>query len=328
MNASGKFSAMDADKVKKILVITLSNIGDVVLTTAVFNALRKNFPASTVDVIVGARAAPIFTKDPRIHKVMSYDKSLSLSEKAKFILSLRSERYDLVVDLRNTLMPFLLRPRYKTSILSNAKNASAYKKEIHLSRLTRLGIDVRGADFDIWIDKADEDYAGELLRAKADGFIVLAPGARSDTKRWGEECFSELARMLLGGGARVVLVGDLSDKKIADGIAARTSADILNLCAKTTLTQLAAVLKRATLVISNDSAVMHVAAAVGTPTIAIFGPTAPLKYGPRGRRDVILRKDLACSPCEKAQCPQARECLKLITADEVYGAALRILTNR
>ncbi|MFH1406870.1 MAG: glycosyltransferase family 9 protein [Candidatus Omnitrophota bacterium] len=313
---------------RKILVITLSNIGDAILTTPVVQALRKNFPDAAIDILAGPRAAEVFKGDPRVHKTIVYDKHQSLAEKIKLIKRLRENHYHTAIDLRNTLIPLLIGVKHRTPLFFRKPRGVFYKKDAHLFRLKQAGVDIAGAELDIWISAQDQLYIDSLLADTGKNFIAVAPGARSDTKRWSEEKFTSLCEKFTRLNIPLALTGDGADEKIAQFIVERiNSAKILNLCGRTTLAQLAALLKRSKVLISNDSAVMHIAAAVKTPVVAIFGPTNPGKYAPRGEKDIIIRKDIPCSPCERAQCQRTHQCLEKIGVEEVYNAAKKIYEN-
>ena len=128
--------------------------------------------------------------------------------------------------------------------------------------------------------------------------------------------------------AKVVLIGDQQDTGVCSQIMAGLGSGALDLCGKTDLRQLAAILKKSDLLITNDSAPMHIAWALGTPVVAVFGPTDPEKYKPTGPKDIVIRKSMECSPCQLALCRTDNECMKEISSDEVFQAAKGILTNR
>ena len=156
--------------------------------------------------------------------------------------------------------------------------------------------------------------------------MALAPGARSHLKRWTVPGFAAVADAVMREyGAQVILVGDTEDRPIAEQVAAAMRRAPVNLTGRTTLRQLAALLARMSLVLTNDSACLHLASAVQAPVVAVFGPTDPVKYGPVGPRDAVARLSLVCSPCERALCPYGHECLQWLPAREVLAAVRRVL---
>ena len=271
-------------KVKSVLLITLSNIGDAVLTTPVLYILCREFPEAAVDVVCGPRVREIFSSISGVRRVIPYNKFDSFKNKVRLIFSL-SQKYDLVVDLRHTLIPLFISPRYRTALWRRKSKKRAYMKDVHLDRLKQIGINIEKADFLIEIRDEDERIAGELLGhfKTEETLIAMAPGALSEVKRWPAGHFKETAEKLAGGlDVCIVLVGDKDDCRIADEITRGLPQKILNLCGKTSLMQLAAILKKTRLLITNDSAPMHLAAAQKVPVISLFDPTNSIKYGPRG----------------------------------------------
>jgi len=316
--------AIDKAQIKRILVITLSNIGDIILTTPVIRALSKEFHGSRIDVMVGPNGKDIFDKDPRIFKLVVYDKRISIAEKRRLQLKLRKLKYDLVVDLRNTVFPLLLAPKYRTSPIQSFPKDIVHKKERHLYRLFPFGIEDLSEKSYIHITKEDEDYIDDLIKTNAVTYpvVVVSPGAKSHLKRWTVEGFAEVCDGLAGEcAASILFVGTGPDKEIVLSVAGKMKNKYHNFVDKTSIRQLASLLKRSSLLITNDSAPMHIGCAVGTKVLAIFGPTDPRKYGPTGEFDAVINKKLFCSPCEVAACEYGHECMKLVSADEVLDRA-------
>lgn len=318
-------ATIDKAQIRRILVITLSNIGDIILTTPVIRTLSREFPGSRIDVMVGPNGKDIFNSDPRIFKLIIYDKHVSMAEKRRLQLKLKKLKYDLVADLRNTVFPILLAPKYRTSTIQSFPKDIMHKKERHLYRLVSLGIENPGEKSYIHITKEDEDYVDGLIKSNSlvDPIVVASPGAKSHLKRWTAEGFCEVCDGLIDKcRASVVFVGSgPEDRQIVLSVAGRMKGKHHNFVDKTNIRQLAGLLKRSSLLITNDSAPMHLGCAVGAKVLAIFGPTDPKKYGPTGEFDAVINKRLFCSPCEVAACKYGHECMKLISADEVLDQA-------
>jgi ADP-heptose:LPS heptosyltransferase len=315
---------IDKTQVKRILVITLSNVGDIILTTPVIRVLSKEFPAARMDVVVGPSGKEIFDKDPRISKLIIYDKHVSLLEKRRMQLKLKKLKYDMVVDLRNTVLPLLLGSRYRTNPMQTFPKTVLHRKHKHLYRLHCLDMHNLDENSYIYIPEEDEKHTEDLIRKSGicEPVIAINPGAKSHLKRWTVEAFAELAdRLISECKASVVFIGLKEDKDIVSAIMKKMRQRAHDFVDKTNIRQLASLLKRAKLLITNDSAPLHLGCAVGTRVLSIFGPTDPEKYGPTGEFDVVVNKKLFCSPCESAECKQGHECMKLISADEVYEAA-------
>jgi heptosyltransferase-2 len=322
---------IDKSAVKRILVITLSNTGDIILTTPVVEVLIREFPGSRLDVMVGPGGIEIFRHYKGVSSVITYDKKVSFFEKFKLFLSLRSARYDLVVDLRHTILPLVLGAGYNTNPFKRPPKETTHKKDVHLSRLKGIGIDTSNSSFHIPITGADKTYIDHILAGfKGKPFIVVSPGAKSHVKRWPLKHFAKLSDMLKENlGYEVVLVGDESDRIVIERILFYMKTKPLNLLEKTNIRELAYLIKKSALLITNDSAPVHVAGACRAPTLAFFGPTDEKKYGPLTKaKSKVLRKDIKCSPCEVAQCVNKEnryECLKTISTEEALNAAKELL---
>jgi len=315
---------IDKAQIKRILVITLSNVGDIILTTPVIRTLSKEFPLSRVDVMVGPRGKEIFDKDPRIFKLIIYDKHSSIVKKRRLQLKLKKLKYDLVVDLKNTVLPLLLSSRYRTSPMQYFPKSITHKKQRHLYRLHSFGIENLSEQSYIHIPKFDEDYAQNLIKTNAISgpIVIVNPGAKSHLKRWTPEGFAEVCDSLSNEcSAEIVFVGMGEDKDIVLAITKKMKNKYYDFVDKTNIRQLASLIKSSSLLITNDSAPLHTGCAVGAKVLAIFGPTDPKKYGPTGEFDAVINKKLFCSPCEEAACKHGHECMKLISADEVLDRA-------
>ena len=277
-------------KVDRILLVSLSNLGDIVMTFPVFDALRETFPSAEISIIVGPKGEGLFSTNPYVQKTIVFHKSLPWREKWRWFMELRRQRFDLVVDLRNSMLPFLLNARCVTRPVFT--KTRSHMKDKHLRRLS-LVID------DVAVPK--EKYAGflsqaELNKAEAkvnggEDFVLVAPGAADRKKRWGEEGYAELIRQLVEKRVcLVVVVGDQRDRPAVDRILKNIHGRIVNLCGLTTLPELIGVIRRAGLAVTNDSGIMHLVSYFDVPTVALFGPTDPFFYGPWSSQKSVLRK--------------------------------------
>ncbi len=316
---------------KHILVITLSNLGDVVLTTPVIAALREHFPEAKLSVLVGERPADLFLDHPWIHGLHIYNKKASIGEKLGLIRRLRSEHFDLVLDLRRSLFPWFIGAKKSNSVFRQSSNGNhLHAVDEHLSVLSSMSIPISFKTSFPLFNQRDIENTKKLFRGQGfdlnEPYLVVAPGARSHLKRWSAESYRTLMR-LLGErlGVLMVLVGDKSETAIAEKVRGGLKFRILNLCGETNVRELASILSHAELVVTNDSATLHMADQQARPTVAIFGPTDEKRYGPRGPDARIIRKELFCSPCGLAQCPYKHECLKYISVEEVFKACIMLL---
>lgn len=321
----------------KILFITLSNIGDVILTLPALDYLRKHFPEAKITVMVAKRPAEIFQNNPAVERVIVYDKYSGLKEKIGLFMGLMKEGFDLVADLRNSFFGAFLPVRYKISPFLSLPKSIKHMQARHLYKVQSIKFktrDIHSLDIVqkvLYIGREEQSYIEAGLEAAgikpSDRLVVVSPGARSQTKRWGRDNFSDLCKQLLeDNSVRIVLVGEASDKEISSYLNERSLHRLLDLTGKTTILELAALLKKASLLITNDSAVLHLGSYLDLPSLAIFGPTSELKYGPWTDRSGVVKRQIPCRPCEKAQCRfNSLECLALIKPGDVFYRAKEML---
>ena len=323
----------------KILFITLSNIGDVILSLPALDSLLSAYPKAEVTVLCGERALGLFADNFYLKRSLVYDAHKGLRSGLRILFELRKEVFDLLIDLRNSALPLLLKARHKTYPWFNAPAKVAHMRDRHLYKVQKFTWPVlrtRGSFLfrkSLYISDKDRKAISNILEYEAalsseDKFIVVGPGARSHIKRWPADKFASLcARMIQEFKIKVILAGDESDGEACAGVQKLIPQPVVNLCAKTSLKSLAALIERAQLVISNDSAITHLASYLARPTVAVFGPTDYKKYGPWAGHSEVVHSKLGCSPCEVAQCPlgDTLKCMKALEVEEVYAAAKRLL---
>ena len=325
-------------------------------------SLHAHFPEAQITWLVEESAADLLIGHPAVNRVLvSYRKTWlrdlrsgrvfhALTGFAGFIRELRDTRYDLVIDfqglLKSALWVLLSRGVRKAGFGEGMEHAEySYlalneripavdmnQHAIDRSLLLLKGIGVPAADvrYGVAISAQHESEALMLLRACGiqgeDRMVAINPMARWPTKLWDAESFAALADRLEGEGIRVVFTGGPSDGPALDEISRLMTGRNRRLDGKTSLNQLAALYRRAQVVVTTDSGPMHLAAAVGTPVVALFGPTAPWRTGPYGPNHIVLRADLSCSPCFKKQCLtsvyEERACMKRLTVDQVAHAVM------
>ena len=315
----------DPRDVKKILVVTLSNLGDVVLTLPVFQALVEAYPAAALDVVVGPGGKDVFEGDVRLRRVMVHHKKASLADKIRFIREVRRERYDILIDLRRSPIGFFGGAKIQNSYFTGGQKIK-HRALKHFSALRGI-VDSFPAQGFLRVPASEK--ISTLGLNDGPRLVVAAVGSKSDTKKWPEESYARLLdRLAINDGFRVVLVGDKNDASSAAKVAALMKAETIDLAGQTNFAELCAVLKNAALLVTNDSAPLHIADALKVPVLAIFGPTDPRKYGPRSDAGIAVQKPVFCVPCEKAQCRFDRECMKELVPDEVYRRALEVLNDQ
>jgi heptosyltransferase-3 len=271
---------MAQQNTNNILLITLSNIGDAVMTTPVMAALHHKYPRAVMDIVTDARASELFSHCPCKGEIFLKDKQAGWPGVIILVKQLRTKRYDLVVDLRTDGLTLLLRAR-RSLTRRGSKAAGYHAVQRHFGVIgPREGITEIPATR-LWLSQHDLDFAHQQLAAlPGKRWLALGPGARWAPKRWPASAFRELADRLQTQFDAVVLLGSTEDtgncQQVADGMA----LPCITLAGKTRLLQAAAVLQQASLFIGNDSGLGHMAAACNTPTLTVFGPGDPARYHP------------------------------------------------
>ncbi|MFH1269454.1 MAG: lipopolysaccharide heptosyltransferase II [Candidatus Omnitrophota bacterium] len=321
--------------VDKVLFITLSNIGDCILSLPVLDTLREEFPQAKVTVMVGPRAKEIFEANPYIHKLIIYDKYMPLRQKVELFFRLKEERFDLVVDLRNTLYGALLPARFRTSPFLRIPHNIRHMKERNLYRLCRA---LKMRPFSVYatvnkslfVSQQDKEYINRLLEKNniqpQDKIIIISAIARGANRRWGKENFVRLSEGL-SRDYKVILVGTESDKPVTQYIHNNCLGEIFDFAGLTNLTQLACLIQRASLVVVCDTGVSHLVSYLDVPLLVLVGGGDEKKYGPWSKKNTaVVSRELFCRPCEEAQCRFGTvDCMRLIKAEDVLKQARRIL---
>lgn len=321
----------------KILFITLSNVGDVILSLPALDSLIAAYPKAEITVLCGKRASGLFEGNFYIKKCIAYNNK-NFFNRLKLLFELKKDEYELVVDLKNSALPLFLKANHKTYPWFNAPRKTVHMKDRHLHKVSKF---IRylnlPKDSDIFLRKSlyisNEDrkirdsFLADAMISSGDKFVIIASGGRSHIKRWPPEKFSGLCNRLTEElKIKIAIVGDKDDLETCGAVKGNIKYPVLDLCGRTSLKALASFIERADLIISNDSAVMHLASYLDRPIVAIFGPTDDKKYGPWSKHFEIARTSLPCSPCKVAQCKLGTvECMENIGVDEVYAAAKNLL---
>lgn len=311
-------------RARDILVVSLSNIGDVVLTTPVIKLLRRLYPSACMTVVTGPKAVTLLEGSGDVDRLVIYDKHASLPGQIRFLRTLQGVRYDVVVDLRNTAIPFLVRAGRRSPLFRTFREVSMRARHLEVLRMMRLPYQIQES-FDFG-GRREELSVQELLvergvRSRI-GWIVVAPVAASQAKTWPLEGFRAVLRALLKDSERdILLCGDAEEQRIMEPLTTLNPARIFNLAGRTSLRELAVMIRLSDLVLANDSACMHLGYEQERPVVALFGPTDPEKYGRRGSRYRLIHEPHSFRELDPDRVVQAcRELLAVKTA-AVQGRA-------
>jgi ADP-heptose:LPS heptosyltransferase len=274
------------DPVRHILLVTLSNIGDAVMTTPVMEALHGKHPRAVMDIVTDPRSSELFAHCPYRGRVIHRDKQQGWQGSLALVRDLRRSRYDLIVDLRTDGLAWLLRGRRRLT-RHGARRREGHAVERHMEVIRRHVGAAGIPPTRLWFDGREQEFAGRTLAGlPGRRWLALGPGARWEPKRWPPGSFRELVQRRQEDFDAVVLLGSQADAHSCRTLAAGLSLPCLDLAGRTGLLEAAAILSRMSLFIGNDSGLGHLAAAVGTPTLTLFGPGEPQRYrpwNPRGR---------------------------------------------
>jgi heptosyltransferase I len=333
---------------RKILLIKLSAVGDVVHTIPVLNKLRRRYPRARLDWLVTPGIAELLQHNPAITNIIEFEREAwstpwrlaPFVSYARLASKLRRTAYDLVIDMHGQFRTAALtlatgaparigfdRPRASVWDASPRKFPEQTRKHawhgaregswivythhipvptLDLHAVDRylkvgpiLGLDKEPADFSFPIPQSAISGVDSLLRRHgldhAD-LVIMAPGTIWETKHWGSDKFAKVARHFMSKGFAVILTGSQRERVVCEEVADLAPGTV-DLAGMTTLSELAALIRRSAICITNDSGPMHLAVALDRPVISIFGPTDPIWIGPYGHANAVLHTDLECSPC-------------------------------
>jgi len=326
---------------KRILVIKIGAIGDVILAVPSLRAIRNNFPNAFISILVGAESRQVLKKCPYIDDIILYDRSereKGIRGLMKMAAVIRQKAFDMSIDLQNNRSSHIVAwlggvPRRfgydnkKFGFLIN--NRLKYLKmgvgpvEEQFRVLKRAGINTMDTSkrLEVWPGKEDFLYVDNFLKSEwvrenqvLVGFNI---GSSWSTKRWPLKYFARLSDMLAAKDIRVAVTASKDELDMANALRGTARTKVINAAARTTIPQLAALIKRCKVFITGDSAPMHIAQAMGTDFIALFGPTDPRRHFEPTDKGIIIKKEMRCSPCYKPDCKKII-CMEKISVDEVY----------
>jgi lipopolysaccharide heptosyltransferase II len=326
---------------RRVLVVRLGAIGDVVNALAFASALKQHAPATEIGWVVHPLAAPLVTGHPALDRVHVLERG-SLRRWLALVGELRRARYDLAVDLQRIAKSALLarasgasrvlgfdRARSKelawlwTRERIPAGDRGAHMLEQYLEFARHLGVPARAPLRQLPRDPAAEACAARWLEELGGPPLVVNVGATKPANRWPPERFGELARALARElGAPVCLTGGPADREAASRAREAAGPGLLDLVGRTSLPELVALLARARLWIGCDTGPMHIAAACGTPVVALFGAADERRTGPYGPGHRVVRTTPPCAPCNRRRCPLPRHvCMEDLSVEQVLSAA-------
>lgn len=340
--------------IKKILVIRLSSIGDIILSSPLIRLLRRRFPYAKIDMVVCREFEELISFNHNINQVILFERKTGLGGLLRLCKKVREEQYDLIIDIHKKLRSFII------CLTSGAKQLLSYNKHsflrfllvkfkinwysytpfianLYLKSLEKFGIEDDGEGLEFYITTSKDMSVLELLRKEGIDknalLIGIAPGAHWYTKRWLKERFIELANLLIQrNNAKIIIFGGNEEVELSNEIKISLLDTPIIAAGKLSLMETGALLKRCKLLITNDTGIMHISAAVKTPIVAIFGPTVKeFGYYPYRIPHRVISKELPCKPCTTTGSSKCKintfDCMRLISTNEVLEAAEELLRD-
>ena len=337
----------------RILIRAANWVGDAIMTTPVIRGVRKNFPGSSITVLAKPWVIPVYVNNPHVDKVMVYETDgrhkmgMGTLCLAKDILR---KKFDIAFLMQNAfeaaLLAFLaqipLRVGYNTDCRTLMLNPGirldpAYKKkhliDYYLGILTGVGLETDGRYMELNISQSDRAFADQLVLQNYAGItgpvIGINPGATGGTaKRWFPDRYAALCKRLSRHYAtRIMIFGGPADYPLGEKIAAISGNCCINMAGKTTLAQAFALIRCCDLFVTNDSGLMHAAAALNISQVAVIGSTDPVATAPDSSCSAMVRMPVSCSPCLKDECPIDHPCMRRITVDMVFETCQYIMAQ-
>ncbi len=332
---------------KNILIIKLRYIGDVLLATPTIRAIKTARPDVLVTMMVNRGTEGVLSGNQDVDEIMVLDKG-SLAAQWGLIAGLRRRRFDSVIDLtdgdRSAFLSWISgapvrigfndehrwRGKCYTQVVQPVPGVR-HRIDRDLEVLKPLSIQAGSKEPLLWLTPEEENSADQLLNQlgvqRSQSMVILQPGARYWFKAWPPERFAELAdRLTAQYGCQVLIGGSHQDIDLAQQIRQMAKHSPVIMAGRTTIKQFAAIAKKSVLFVGSDSGAMHIASAVGIPVVALFGPSSPREWGPRGGPVEVLYKGLDCRSCFHPTCIRGEEnCMRLITVDEVLSASGRLM---
>ena len=343
----------------KILILKPSSLGDVIHALPVLRLLRLHFRTAEIFWWIDSALAPLIEGDADLTGVVRFErkrwgKPQFWPEMFRSVRWLRAQNFDLVIDLqclaRSATFAWLARGKFLVGLDEVREGARGFydlavpRKDFfthavdwYLSVLPPLGVPVH-KNF-VWLPERanvaadiERKWPAENSKFKIQNskLILFQPGARWENKRWPVQHFAELVRALAAKfpEAHFAILGSADDRALGEKISQAAPEKTWNLCGATSLPEMIEWVRRCDLLITNDTGPMHVAAAIGKPLVALFGPTEPRRTGPYGQLENVLRLDLPCSPCLKPVCAfeKTDECLRALPPAMVLERAVKIIS--
>jgi len=322
---------------KRILLVLHGSIGDVTRALPLATLLRKGFPRSYIAWSVEPASRPLLEHNPAIDQIILFDRVRGWRALAPFVRQIREQHFDLVLDLQRILKSGLISwatgaPRRIGFNRADAKEFNWFFNTLHIEAFDEtipkiehyfkfaeyLGVPLEAPQWNFCLTAAERAAVKNHISLIKRPFAVLFVGTRWQSKRWFATQIARCADLLHDQYCLdVVFLGGASDRHLADEAVKETRTAVTNLVARTSLREAIGIIERAKLAVGPDTGLMHIAAAVGTPVISLWGATRPQRTGPYGYGDLVIQGRAPCVPCNRKRCRIGRICMQSITTAEI-----------
>jgi predicted lipopolysaccharide heptosyltransferase III len=324
---------------RNILLVRLSSLGDIVLTSPAIRAVRKHFPNARISMLVAKQSADLLTENPYLDEVLRFDrhvKDKDTAEMLRLVRNLRERQFDLTIDFqrkfRTSLLGYLSGAKCRVGyhqpkgFLCSVRvpDSSGHAIDRYFALLHAVGIAAEDRTLDLFLTESDRKYARDTMEKQSiDGdrpTVGLFPGAGWKLREWMPDRFAAIGnRLVKDFGAQVVVFGGPHERQLANYVVDLMTEQAASFAGNLPIRQLAALIERCNLFLTNDTGPMHIAAALRTPTVALFGPGNHIRFQPLDPIHSTVRHEVPCNPCKQFtnRCNN-NICMKLITVDEVW----------
>ncbi len=341
---------LNPSEIETILVRVPNWVGDVVMSLPALEALKANFPKSSLSVLTRPWAKDLLVSLPCVDHLLVYDPGSSVLERFKGIVQtaefLRHQQFDLAVLFQNAfeaaLLAWLGKVKYRLGYPTDGRgpllthrvkksrdDEKRHQVHYYLDIVRGMGLAVRNQNPKILVTSEQKKKAQKVLEQigvnRTRPVLGLGPGAMyGEAKKWPPERFAALGDMAAEAwGANILILGSERERHIGEAVTRAMNHVATNLCGVTSLGTAIGLLSLCDFFVTNDSGLMHISAALGVPTIAIFGSTDPAATGPLSDNAVVIRHQVDCAPCFKRTCPTDFRCMLSITPEEVWSSLER-----
>lgn len=321
---------------KKILLIGDTSLDGNLLLTPAIKKIKDAFPDASADIIVEKSSADFVVDNPLFSEYIIYDRKKNL---LRLVKKARRKRYDLIIALRNPFLPFFIRGKFKLSFFWQdffSEKTFTHESERMLNFLEPfVGREENKINFYLPVSKKHRDAVETRLKKLAiknsDTLVIINPGFVPKEQKWQNSHYASVANKLIRTyGAKIIFTGSKDDKHIIRAVMDEVkNENTYDFSGQINLKELAALIEKADLLISQSNVPVYLACSVKCPVVAIFGPGNPYRFGPRGTKNLVVHSSLDCFPCNlHFTCNKNYMCLEKISPEQVLKSAMLLLDEK